>query len=169
MPTTVAQGAIRVEGLKELQAALRDADRGFARQLRVANNDAAQLVVTRGRLLAGARGKMFEKAAETLRATSEQRNAKVTLGSARVPWACGANFGARHDVERTTPTRQMLGWNQFPEAVKGHDVFLYAAVEETTPEPFMHSYEDAIDKLLRDIERLHPFKARGISGSTIGA
>lgn len=165
----IAQEAVRVEGLKELQAALREADRAFPARLRLANNEAADVVVVRGKALAAARGPMFAKAAESLRASSEQRNAKVSLGSARVPWALGANFGAQHDIERTTATRTMLGWNQFPEAVHGHDVFLYAAITDTTPEPFMHSYETAVNGLLEDIVRLHPFKARGLRGASIGA
>jgi hypothetical protein len=134
------KSAVRVDGLKELQAALRAADRNLPKQLRVANKEVADVLARRIQARALALGGVAAKVAPSIKAKGEQQGAAVTLGSSRYPFAMGANFGAMHDVLRDKatgkpiggktvskaamfakgvkvdrPKGSIVGWNQFPE------------------------------------------------------
>lgn len=156
----MGEPAVAVEGLIELQKALRAADKALPRELRKANLEAAQVVAVRARQLAQGT-KLGAKVAPSIRAAAEQRAAKLNFGGAKYPMAGGANFGARHDVPRQTARGTVRGWNQFPEAVRGRDQFIYAAVKDTTPEPLQSSFAAAVDAMLKTIETEYPFKHRG--------
>lgn len=93
-----AQGVIRISGLKELQAALRAMDGESQKQLRIALNEAAELIVV------GARRKMPSKtgaAKASLKAVSGQRDARVSLGGRRAPYAPWLDFGGRVGPKRS--------------------------------------------------------------------
>ena len=121
-------------------------------------------------------GGVAAKTAPSIRALAEQRYAKLVFGGARYPFAFGANFGAEHDVLRDMgaggrafgpgrktvfgrkmfqktlterPPNTILGWNQFPEYPFGdsRDRFIYWTINHMVPEPFMSSYEKAIDRV----------------------
>ena len=94
---------VRIEGLREFQAALRDADDGLQKELRAVFNDAAGIVVDTARPRLPRRS---GKLAATLRATSGQREAWVTLGKAKVPYAGWIEFGGR--VGRKRSVRRMF-------------------------------------------------------------
>ena len=66
----------------------------------------------------------------------------------------GRTVGARARRQKwmsSKPEGTVLGWNQFPEypAQFGafRDRFMYWTIEHMTPEPFMSSYEHAIDRV----------------------
>lgn len=82
--------ALRIEGLREFQAALKRADGESQKQLRVVLNGAARLVVE------GATPRIARRsgrAAASMRAQSQQRVARVKAGGARVPYYPWLDFG----------------------------------------------------------------------------
>lgn len=85
-------GEIRIEGLKEFRAKLRALDKGAPKQLRVAGNAAAGIVVDAARptvpILKG-------RAKASIRAASTQSAARVRGGGARAPYLPWLEFGGR--------------------------------------------------------------------------
>lgn len=85
-----AEGSIQVEGLRELRKALRDAEDATPKALRLAGNDAAELVVD------ASKSRMPSKsgrAKRSVRATSSQTSASVSGGGRRVPYYGWLDFG----------------------------------------------------------------------------
>lgn len=81
---------IRVEGLRELQAALKNIDGESQKQLRVVLNEAADIVVK------GAQAKapvVTGRYKSSIKVSSGQREARVKSGSARVAYAGWIDFG----------------------------------------------------------------------------
>lgn len=144
-------GAVEIRGLTEFQRALRQIDRSLPRELRKVNKSAAEIVADAARTRAQSLGGVAAKSAPSIKATAEQRRAKVALGGARYPFALGANFGALHDVPRIGPSgRQFAGYNQFPQwggnqfTGGANDRFLYWAISRKR-DKFMGEYERLID------------------------
>lgn len=96
---------VRVEGIRELQAALRATGDGMQKQLRLAGNESVQIIIRDARRAAHAQGKGPAWASESLRAASQQRYAAIKLGDARHPGALGWEFGALHDIPRPRRAR----------------------------------------------------------------
>jgi len=93
-----ATAAVKVKGLKELQAALKATEDGAQKELRVALNKAADLVA------AGAARRVpvdTGAARRSLRPQSSQREAKVIGGSAKVPYYGFLDFGGRVGINRS--------------------------------------------------------------------
>lgn len=86
----VANPPIKIEGLRELQAALKDMDGESQKQLRLVLNDAAELVVSGARRRVPSRS---GRARGSIKASSGQREAKVKGGSARAPYYPWLDFG----------------------------------------------------------------------------
>lgn len=83
---------IKVEGLREFRAGLRQLDAGLPKGLRVAANRAAQLVVDEAKPRVPRRS---GRAAGTIRAASTQTAARVRAGGKRVPYYPWLDFGGR--------------------------------------------------------------------------
>ena len=81
---------IKIGGLVEFQRSLRQLDADLPKALRLAGNEAAGLVVGWARPRVPTKS---GKAAGSVRATSSQREAKVSGGGARVPWYPWLDFG----------------------------------------------------------------------------
>lgn len=141
--------AVEVVGLADFQKALRAVAQGLPRELSKANKAAAEVVAVGARSLASSLGGVAAKSAPSIKAASEQRAAKVSLGGARYPFALGANFGSQHNVVRNTSHGPMLGWNQFkPFAGKGNDFFLFRTIKTSRP-LFMRVYAHQLDELAK--------------------
>ena len=83
---------IRVEGLREFGRRLKSMEGGLSRELRLALNEAAQLVVD------DAKPKIPQRtgrAAGSVRVSSTQREVRVRAGGARVPYYAWLDFGGR--------------------------------------------------------------------------
>jgi hypothetical protein len=83
---------IEVTGLREFQANLRKMDAELPKQLRLALNQASQLVIDY------AQPRMPHKtgrAAASLKARSSQREARIALGGRRAPYAPWLDFGGK--------------------------------------------------------------------------
>lgn len=81
---------IRVEGLRELQAALKAIDGESQKQLRVVLNDAAGIVVRGAQKRAPVRSGAYRS---SIKVASGQREAKVKAGSAKVAYAAWLDYG----------------------------------------------------------------------------
>lgn len=136
---------VRIEGLRELQAGLKAIDPKLPREMRVTNLTAAETVAKPARARAMSLGGVAAHIAPSIKATAEQRAAKVALGGPKYPMAMGANFGAHHDIVRQTPRGPVLGWNQFPAPVKP-DRILYRTIAIEAPR-FTELYGRMIDRL----------------------
>jgi multidrug efflux pump subunit AcrA (membrane-fusion protein) len=93
-----ATTAVKVKGLRELQAALKATEDGAQKELRVALNRAAELVAR------GAARRVPTKtgrARASLRAQSSQREARVVGGSKKVPYYGWLEFGGRIGKDRS--------------------------------------------------------------------
>lgn len=100
MPVTVSVVApIKIDGVRELQAALKDADGEAQKQLRVVFNDVAETIAagTRRRVPTGGpkvgKRRKYKRAKETVRASSGQREAIVKAGGAKAPYYPWLDFG----------------------------------------------------------------------------
>lgn len=89
---------VSITGLRDLQAALKNLDGESQKQLRVVLNDVAQAVVGGAARRVPTR---TGKARKTLRATSSQREAKVSGGSKSVPYYGWLDFGGKVGRGRT--------------------------------------------------------------------
>lgn len=87
----LADDPIKIVGLRDLQAALKATDGQAQKQLRVVLNDAADVIATGAQRLVprGPSG----RARGSLRATSGQREAKVSGGGSRAPYYAWLDFG----------------------------------------------------------------------------
>lgn len=81
---------VEIKGLREFKRAVGDVDRNLKKEIRLALNEAANLVVSKSKpefpTLTG-------KAAASVRAASTQSAARVRAGGARAPYAPWLDFG----------------------------------------------------------------------------
>lgn len=83
---------IRVAGLRDFQAQLRKMDAGLPRQLRLALNEASNVIIDYAQPRFPRR---TGRAAASLKARSSQRVARIALGGRRAPYAPWLDFGGR--------------------------------------------------------------------------
>lgn len=88
----MAVDPIRIDGLRDLQAALRNIDGQAQKQLRVVLNDTAELVVrsARRKVPTGSGA-----AAKSVKVRSSQREARVVAGGRRAPYYPWLDFGGK--------------------------------------------------------------------------
>lgn len=123
MPTTTRE-AVRIEGLKELQFALRQAEARLPRELSKTNKEAARVVAVEAQKRAP---KVTGNLAKSIRPLGQQRRGIVAMGSAKVPYASVQEFG--------WPNRNIVA-----------QPFLYPAIADKMPE-VEELYLDLIDDL----------------------
>ena len=137
--------AIQTIGLRELRRELKRLGPQWPREMRAAEKAAAEIVAAKARTnLAAARRLMGHAskprpdrqhtadAVRTIKALADTTSARVSLGSTRVAWALGLNFGS-------------LRYKQFPP-VEHPDHALYEAIESERPK-VLASFGDSIDRL----------------------
>lgn len=84
--------AIKVDGLKQFSRNIKKIDRDLGRATRLALNEAAQVVVNDA---VPSIPRRSGKAANTVKAKSTQTKARVSGGSARVPYYAWLDFGGQ--------------------------------------------------------------------------
>lgn len=89
---------IRVEGLRELQAALKRIDGESQKQLRVALNNAAEGIASDARRRVPTR---TGKARASIRATSSQRESRVSGGKKAVPYYSWLDYGGKTGIGKS--------------------------------------------------------------------
>lgn len=149
---------VDVQGLREFQKQLREIERTLPRELRLAGNEAAEVVVDEAVDRANALGGVAAKAARSLRAASGQREAAVKLGGAAYPFALGAEFGGGlhgrgNPTARGGYTTQFLPWRgnqwtfrglEFSQHATGY--FLHPAIRDKQAD-VVEAYGRAVDRL----------------------
>ena len=118
---------IKIEGLVDFQAAIRRAEDGLQKQLRVVFNEAAEIVVGSGRPFIPRRS---GRLANTFRASSGQRNATVTLGTASTPYAGWIEFGGRVGRNQSVRRPFVPGGRSMYPAVKREEAEILAVMAE---------------------------------------
>ena len=126
---------LQVDGLKDVQKALRDVDKALPRELRKANLAAAEIVAVEARRLAP---RQSTKLLKSIKAQAGQREASVKVGSpVRTPYAGPAVWGWG---SKRNP-RPQGGWqprNLFAQRALGNK---HKQVSK--------AYEKAVDKLTK--------------------
>lgn len=89
---------IKIKGVREFQAALKQMDGEAQKQLRVVFNEVAETVAGATRRRIPTRS---GKAKGSVRVASTQREARVKLGSRRVPHAAWLDFGGRVGIHKS--------------------------------------------------------------------
>lgn len=128
--------AIKVEGLRDLQRALREIDRELPKELRRANLEAAQLIAEGTRRSFASRPGVAPKVVPSVKALAQQRSASVRIGGARFPFALGSEFGS-------------IRFKQFPAwrgsaAAAGYS--LYPTIRSEGPR-VIEAYAAAVDRV----------------------
>ena len=83
---------IAVEGLKELTKALRDVDKDLPKLIRLAANDAANILIDKTRPTMPSR---TGRAKGSLKARSTRTSARVSIGGAKAPYVPWLDFGGK--------------------------------------------------------------------------
>lgn len=89
----MSEEVIRIEGLKEFRAMLREADRNLPKGLRLAGNKAADIVVREARPRVPLGPGIGGHARDSVRAASTQTAARVKGGGKRYPYYPWLDFG----------------------------------------------------------------------------
>lgn len=111
---------IRVDGLKEFQAALRQMDRDLPKQIRLILNDATQLVID---YAAPRVPSVTGRARGSIKAKSSQREARVAIGGRRAPYMPWLDFGGQGRVRGRPAPRPFIrkGRYLYPGLDATHD------------------------------------------------
>lgn len=135
-------GIIHVEGLTQLNRALKQMEPGLQAEFREANKEVATTVAQHAKSKAMSLGGVAAKTAPDITATySVSRSAGVSFGGARAPWGAGAEFGGRG---RPT-TQQFQPWlGNGP----GAGYFVYPTIRDDA-ELIEQHYTKAVDDLIR--------------------
>ncbi len=96
---------IQIAGLREFQKALRDMDSSLPKMIRLALNEASELVLDYAQPRFP---RKTGKAAGSLKARSSQREARIALGGKRAPYAPWLDFGGEGRVKGRPPARPYI-------------------------------------------------------------
>lgn len=127
MASIVPSNAIKVHGLRELQASLKAIDGESQKEIRTALNEALDDVV----------GKIRPKipvetgaARSSLKAQSGQREARIKAGGARVPYVPWLEFGGRVGRKRSIQRRFISqGRYIYPTYSRNHDLVVQSVAD----------------------------------------
>lgn len=132
----MAEG-IRVTGLKELRAELRQVDAAFPKQLQKANKKVAELIAEGTRSVFSSMGGSAPKVAPTVKALASQTRAQVKVGG-------GSGVGAEVSMGNLWGSAR---YKQFPAPVPA-GFALYPTIKARSDE-IVDVYGDALDDLLK--------------------
>lgn len=137
----IRTGAIQVDGIRELDAALKGMDTDLRRELRAANKEAAEMVTAHAQQNAQGLGSTAAHVAPSIRMSAGYLSAGVSIGGPGYEMAAGAEFGGG----RRPTTMQFQPWRG---AGPGAGYFVYPAIRADSSE-IEHKYTDRVDALLR--------------------
>lgn len=106
---------VDVIGLRDFQRELRKMGPAFPKKLRQQNYKIAKKVENRSKRKAQSLGGTKAKAAVSIRAVAEQRNASIRLDGRKHPYALGAEFGTK----RMTKGERLPGGQRGPRKFYG--------------------------------------------------
>ncbi len=133
---------VNVVGLRELRNELKAIDGKAQKGLQKANKRAAaEVIVPAARHLAEGRHnpRWGSEAIGTIRALASQTRAQVALGSAKVRWAAGHEFGS-------------IKYKQFPPSIgyRAGGYALYAAIDQEQ-DKLIDVYADLLEELAASV------------------
>jgi len=147
----IRSGTIEVEGLAELNKALRALGPEMQKELGSASRDVARFVADDAAAGARSRGGVAAHIAPSIKPVGGVKSAGVGLGGPRYPMAPGAEFGAGQNVARTRASGSYKGYNQFDEW-KGNGpqagYFVYPAIRQDA-DRIETEYTKAVDALTK--------------------
>lgn len=124
---TAAVDPVKIVGLREFQAALKQMDGETQKQLRVVLNRAADMVTADAARKVPTRS---GRARASLRAQSSQREAKVVGGSKKVPYYGWLDFGGRIGRDQKTRRPYVQGGRfMYPAFVANRDAIYQALAD----------------------------------------
>ena len=129
-----ATGRLRVDGARELRAALKAAGRGV-QDLKDVNREAAEIVADRARATAP-EGPAPLHIRDTIRAAGTQSDAVVRVGNARMPYGKPLHWG--HKTFGTARPVAAQPW-------------VYLAAKDTS-DRWLPRYLDHLDRIVRSVE-----------------
>lgn len=133
----IRSGTVKVDGLRELNAALRAIGPDAQKELREASKEVAEMVADDARAAAYTIGGVAAHVAPSLRAVAGVKSAGVAGGGARYPMFGGAEFGSyKH--------KQFKPWRGNDS---GAGYFLYPSIRADS-DRITTTYTDAIDGIL---------------------
>jgi hypothetical protein len=142
--------AIDVVGLRDFQRELRSLDKTFPREMRVANKKAAEPIADDTRASFSSRGGVAPKVAPSVKVKAQQREASISIGGDKYPYAMGAEFGGGlHGAGN--PTSGGGYTTQFPPHRgngAGAGYSLYPSIRKNK-EKVVNIYGDLIDDLAK--------------------
>ncbi|MFD6970138.1 hypothetical protein [Streptomyces sp. NPDC059949] len=120
-------------------------------EVKQANFDVADKLTDAAKAKASGLSRQQRSAAQSLRATKTQNYAAIRMGSARKPYALGAEFGAKKRTRTGTVARGFSPWrgNQFDGWAGGPGYFLHPSIRERGPQ-LIQEYTDKIDRLMSE-------------------
>ncbi len=141
---------IEVQGMRQFRRELKKlGNKGLTDALKDEHQKVAQDVVDQAQRNATKwHSRALEYAASSYRAARTVNGAVVRGGSAAIPWAGAAEFGAEHNVTRYRRTGSYVGYNQFMTPLKG-GFTIYPAIWDLE-EQISRTYISGIDRALRD-------------------
>lgn len=136
-----ASQVVRVEGLDEFRARLKELGAEWPKALGQANKQAAGVIVKSAQERADALGSTAAHVSSSIKAAAQERAAVITLGGNSMPMALGAEFGARKYPQ--FPPWRGNQWTEGDGPAAGVGYFLNPAVRETRDE-FVDVYDAAM-------------------------
>lgn len=125
---------VEVVGLRDFQRELRGIDKDFAKELKQASKQAAEIVAGGTYSALISYGGSSAKAAPSVKAFGQQRAGLVKIGGSRYPFAMGANFGSNKYKQFRKPTKP--------------DYALYRTIAAKNDQ-IIEVYGDALDKVAK--------------------
>lgn len=132
---TRVANTIAVHGLKEAVTGLRKIDNNLPKQVRIAFNGAADLVIAKTRPLIPHKS---GRAQASLKARSSQRQARIAIGGSKAPYYPWLDFGG-HVGQHGDTAR--------PFYKEGR--YLYPTLKKYRPE-IIALMQESVDQLIRD-------------------
>jgi hypothetical protein len=148
----IKTGTVSVEGLRELNKALKALGPEFPKALGAASKVVANFVANDARGAAMSLGGIAAKTAPSIKGVGGATSAGVAFGGARYPFASGAEFGAGQDLRRRRSSGTYLGFNQFePWKGNGKDAgyFVYPSIRQDS-DRIVTEYSKAVDAVLKN-------------------
>jgi hypothetical protein len=139
--TRIRTGDVKIEGLRELNKALKEIGPAFPREMRSANKEVAGGVAKHALSNALGLGGVAAHVAGSIKPSAGVNSASVGIGGPTNPAAGGAEFGGG----RRPTTHQFKPWRG---SGPGAGYFLYPAIREDADE-IVADYMDALNNLIR--------------------
>jgi hypothetical protein len=141
-----------IEGLAQFTRALSRAGAdGTKQEVKEANFAVADKLADAAKAKASGLSRQQQAAAQSLRATKTQNYAAVRLGSARKPYALGAEFGAKKRTRTGAIARGFQPWrgNAFSGWGGGPGYFLHPTIRDKG-EQLIAEYRNTIDRMMAE-------------------